>query len=156
MRIIPRSGLLERRMARFMSWMCSIGNMRWQLTAACDGLLPMQVIKVFLSVTTVPHIPGTITGLKHSTRTVAKSGPIPKFQARSFFWIAGWGPDGNIYAARSGGLGVFSSSPNGELRWATPEDYSRPTVNYAEIQFGRSPDGGQQLYFSANAHTRAI
>jgi hypothetical protein len=65
------------------------------------------------------------------------------------------GPDGNIYSVGVQGLGVFSLTPAGELRWAVPELYDRPIVDYAEIVFG--PNGNsQQLYFGANAHTRAL
>jgi hypothetical protein len=66
------------------------------------------------------------------------------------------GPDGNVYALASSGLGVFSLTPDGVLRWATPEPYDRLFVGYTEIVFGPGPDGRDQLYFSANSHTRAI
>ena len=65
------------------------------------------------------------------------------------------GPDGNIYSVGVQGMGIFSLTPAGELRWAVPELYNRPIVDYAEIVFG--PNGNnQQLYFGANAHTRAL
>lgn len=65
------------------------------------------------------------------------------------------GPDGNIYSVGVQGLGVFSLTPFGQLRWAVPEPYNRPIVDYAEIVFG--PNGSNpQLYFGANAHTRAL
>ena len=65
------------------------------------------------------------------------------------------GPDGNIYSVGTEGLGVFSLTPQGTLRWTTPEGYSRPIVDYGEIVFG--PNGGrQQLYFYANDHIRAV
>jgi len=65
------------------------------------------------------------------------------------------GPDGNIYAVGTQGMGVFSLTPAGALRWTNPEPYQRPIVDYAEIVFG--PNGSkQQLYFSANAHMRAV
>jgi hypothetical protein len=66
------------------------------------------------------------------------------------------GPDGNVYAVATEGLGVFSLTPTGSLRWATPEPYRRPIVDYSEIQFGPGVDGRQQLYFAANSHLRAI
>jgi hypothetical protein len=66
------------------------------------------------------------------------------------------GPDGNVYALGSDGLGIFSLTPEGALRWATPEAYSRPIVSYTEIVFGAGSDGRDQLYFSANDKTRAI
>lgn len=65
------------------------------------------------------------------------------------------GPDGNIYSVGVQGLGVFSLTPAGQLRWAVAEEYNRRIVDYAEIVFG--PNGNnQQLYFGANAHTRGI
>jgi putative pyrroloquinoline-quinone binding quinoprotein/IPT/TIG domain-containing protein len=65
------------------------------------------------------------------------------------------GPDGNIYSVGVDGLGVFSLTPAGQLRWAVPEPYNRLIVDYAEIVF--APNGGnQQLYFGANSHTRAL
>lgn len=65
------------------------------------------------------------------------------------------GPDGNIYSVGVQGLGVFSLTPAGELRWAVAEAYNRPIVDYAEIVFG--PNGSnEQFYFGANAHTRAL
>ncbi len=65
------------------------------------------------------------------------------------------GPDGNIYAVATQGMGVFSLTPAGTLRWTSPELYNRPIVDYAEIVFG--PNGGdQQLYFSANRHMRGL
>jgi len=62
------------------------------------------------------------------------------------------GPDGNIYSVGVEGLGVFSLTPAGVLRWAVPEPYNRLIVDYAEIVFG--PNG--TLYFGANSHTRAL
>lgn len=65
------------------------------------------------------------------------------------------GPDGNIYSVGTQGMGVFSLTPAGTLRWTNPELYRRPIVDYGEIVFG--PNGSsQQLYFSANAHLRAV
>ncbi len=65
------------------------------------------------------------------------------------------GPDGNIYSVGTEGMGVFSLTPAGTLRWTNPEFYDRPIVDYAEIVFG--PNGNnQQLYFSANNHLRAV
>jgi len=66
------------------------------------------------------------------------------------------GPDGNIYGVASSGLGVFSLTPEGVLRWTNPEAYSRLIVVYTEIVFGPGPDGQDQLYFAANSHTRAV
>ena len=65
------------------------------------------------------------------------------------------GPDGNIYSVGTQGMGVFSLTPAGNLRWTNPEPYQRPIVDYAEIVFG--PNGTkQQLYFSANTHMRGV
>lgn len=66
------------------------------------------------------------------------------------------GPDGNVYGVGSSGMGIFSLSPQGALRWSTPEAYDRPIVTYTEIVFGPGPTGQDQLYFSANRHTRAV
>ena len=65
------------------------------------------------------------------------------------------GPDGNIYSVGVQGLGVFSLTPAGQLRWAVPEPYDRRIVDYAEIVFGFN-GSNLQLYFGANAHTRAL
>ena len=80
---------------------------------------------------------------------------------RAFVFIdVAVGPDGNIYAVASSGMGVFSlaDTSNGpQLRWTNPEAYSRIFVGYTEIEFGPTADGGdQQLYFYANGHTRAV
>ncbi|HVG91017.1 MAG TPA: PQQ-binding-like beta-propeller repeat protein, partial [Alphaproteobacteria bacterium] len=60
------------------------------------------------------------------------------------------GPDGNIYAVSTEGVGVFSLTPQGSLRWAVPETYSRPVVTLQEIVFAPPPQS--QLYFHANDH----
>ena len=65
------------------------------------------------------------------------------------------GPDGNIYSVGVDGLGVFSLTPAGQLRWAVPEPYNRRIVDYAEIVFGANGNS-QQLYFGANSHMRAL
>jgi len=59
------------------------------------------------------------------------------------------GPDGNVYGVGSSGMGVFSLTPQGSLRWTSPEAYDRPIVVYTEIVFGPGPDGQEQLYFIA-------
>jgi len=65
------------------------------------------------------------------------------------------GPDGNIYALATNGMGVFSLDPTGALRWQNTELYNTPIVSYGEIVFG--PNGGtQQLYFYANHHLRGL
>jgi len=70
------------------------------------------------------------------------------------------GPDGNIYVLSSSGMGVFSledTAGGPVLRWTNPETYGRPFTGYTELAFGPTLDGlGQQLYFYANGHTRAI
>jgi hypothetical protein len=65
------------------------------------------------------------------------------------------GPDGNIYSVGTEGMGVFSLTPAGTVRWQTPEAYDRRIVDYGEILFGPNGDT-QQLYFSANKHLRAL
>lgn len=65
------------------------------------------------------------------------------------------GPDGNIYAVATQGMGVFSLTPSGTLRWQTPEAYARLIVDYGEIVFGQN-GSTQQLYFYANNHLRAL
>ena len=65
------------------------------------------------------------------------------------------GPDGNIYSVGTHGMGVFSLTPSGTLRWTNTELYRRPIVDYGEIVFG--PNGSNyQLYFYANDHLRAL
>ena len=64
------------------------------------------------------------------------------------------GPDGNIYAVGIQGLGVFSLTPQGSLRWSVREDYDRPIVSYQDIVFG--PPGQPRLYFHADRHLRGI
>ena len=64
------------------------------------------------------------------------------------------GPDGNIYAVGTQGMGVFSLTPQGSLRWSVPEDYDRPIVTSQEIVFG--PAAQSRLYFHANRHLRGI
>ncbi len=66
------------------------------------------------------------------------------------------GPDGNIYAVASSGMGVFSLRPNGTLRWTVPEEYDRLIVDHQELAFGPAPGGGRQLYFHANKHFEAV
>jgi outer membrane protein assembly factor BamB len=65
------------------------------------------------------------------------------------------GPDGNIYSVAYESLGVFSLTPEGKLRWAMPESYTRPIVEYGEIVFGLNGKE-PQLYFYANARIRAV
>ena len=64
------------------------------------------------------------------------------------------GPDGNIYAMGSEGLGIFSLTPQGTLRWSLTERYDRPIVSFQEIVFGTPAQS--RLYFHANRHVRAI
>ncbi|HYJ03749.1 MAG TPA: hypothetical protein VEX43_01345, partial [Chthoniobacterales bacterium] len=65
------------------------------------------------------------------------------------------GPDGNIYSVGTEGMGVFSLTPAGALRWTNPEPYDRRIVDYGEIVFGAN-GSNQQLYFYANNHLRAL
>src|SRR6185503_7116558 len=65
------------------------------------------------------------------------------------------GPDGNIYAVATEGIGIFSLTPAGVLRWAQPEAYDRRIVDYHEVVFG--PNGAnQQMYFMANNHLKGL
>lgn len=64
------------------------------------------------------------------------------------------GPDGNIYAVGNEGLGVFSLTPQGSLRWSLAEPYDRPIVSYQEIVFATSPQ--PRLFFHADRHLRAV
>jgi PQQ-like domain/IPT/TIG domain/S-layer homology domain len=65
------------------------------------------------------------------------------------------GPDGNVYAVATEGMGVFSLTPEGDLRWQVPEPYDRLIVDYNEIVFGDN-GGTPQLYFAANNHVRGV
>ena len=65
------------------------------------------------------------------------------------------GPDGNVYAAATEGMGVFSLTPAGGLRWQTPNPYLRVPISYNEIVFGDNAGTGQ-LYFFANRHLQGI
>ena len=65
------------------------------------------------------------------------------------------GPDGNVYAAASEGMGVFSLTPAGELRWQIPNPYDRVPIDFNEIVFGDNGGTGQ-LYFFANHKLRGI
>ena len=65
------------------------------------------------------------------------------------------GPDGNIYAVATEGIGIFSLTPAGVLRWTQPEAYDRRIVDYQEVVFG--PNGAnQQMYFLANNHLKGL
>lgn len=64
------------------------------------------------------------------------------------------GPDGNIYAVGTQGMGVFSLTAQGSLRWSLTENYSRPIVTRQEIVFGPAPQS--RLYFHANDHLRGV
>jgi hypothetical protein len=103
---------------------------------------------------------GTIyTGSESDIKAYAPDGTLKWTfvqNPRAFILLGiGVGGDGNIYGVATEGLGVFSLTPQGTLRWTNPEGYSRPIVDYAELAFG--PNGSfQQLYFTANDHTRAV
>lgn len=77
------------------------------------------------------------------------------FEPRSFITLGpNVGPDGNVYAVCTEGEGIVSYTPEGVRRWATPERYDRPIVDYQELTFGPQPGGGggYQMYFHANNH----
>jgi hypothetical protein len=65
------------------------------------------------------------------------------------------GPDGNIYAVSTEGIGIFSLTPAGALRWTQPETYDRRIVDYQEVVFG-SNGANQQMYFLANNHLKGL
>jgi hypothetical protein len=64
------------------------------------------------------------------------------------------GPDGNIYAVATQGMGVLSLTPQGQLRCSAFEGYARPIVDYQEVVFGMN-GSNLQLYFDANNHFKA-
>jgi len=64
------------------------------------------------------------------------------------------GPDGNLYAVGFSGLGVFSLTPQGVLRWSTPEDITKIRAFFPEIVFGAPWQS--QLYFHGNSHLRSV
>ncbi|HEU0292450.1 MAG TPA: hypothetical protein VFR47_06925 [Anaerolineales bacterium] len=61
------------------------------------------------------------------------------------------GPDGNIYAVASQGMGVLSLTPQGQLRCNVFEAYDRGIVDYQEVVFGMN-GSSLQNYFVANRH----
>lgn len=65
------------------------------------------------------------------------------------------GPDGNIYAVATEGIGIFSLTPAGALRWTQPEAYDRRIVDYQEVVFGLNGPN-QQMYFLANNHLKGL
>jgi hypothetical protein len=65
------------------------------------------------------------------------------------------GPDYNVYAVASNGMGVFSLTPDGTERWRIAEPYDRSNAEYTEIGFGPGAAGGQ-LYFRVNQNTRGL
>jgi len=65
------------------------------------------------------------------------------------------GPDDNVYAVASNGMGVFSLTPDGTERWRIAEPYDRSNAEYTEIGFGPGAAGGQ-LYFRVNQNTRGL
>jgi len=69
-------------------------------------------------------------------------------------WGPNVGPDGNIYAVATEGLGVFSLTPQGTLRWSVPESFLRPTIPLQEIVFAPAPQS--RLYFHANDNFRSF
>jgi PKD repeat protein len=72
-----------------------------------------------------------------------------------FLFDVAVGPDGNIYAVATEGIGTFSLTPAGALRWAVPEPYSRPIIDRGDIVFG--PNGSnQQMYFYTNSRSHVF
>src|ERR1044072_8234345 len=66
------------------------------------------------------------------------------------------GADGNIYAVATEGVGAFSLTPAGTLRWSKPEPYdAQQPVEYQELVFGLN-GSTTQLYYYANSHLKAI
>jgi len=66
------------------------------------------------------------------------------------------GPDGNIYVVATEGVGAFSLTPAGVLRWKQPEPYdAQQPVEFQEIVFGLN-GGTTQLYYYANSHLKAL
>jgi len=65
------------------------------------------------------------------------------------------GLDGNIYSVAVEGIGAFSLTPQGTLRWSKPEPYdAQAPIDYNEIVFG--PNGStSQMYFYSNSHLKA-
>lgn len=124
-----------------------VGTLRWQVASAGSAGLAVG-----------PD--GTVyVGSEDFVRAYDPAGALLwSFQQspRAFIFLGlGVGPDANIYCATSDGMGVFSLTPQGTLRWTNPEAYNRPNVAYSELVFG--PNGAaQQLYFYANHHIRAV
>ena len=66
------------------------------------------------------------------------------------------GPDGNIYVVATEGVGAFSLTPDGVLRWKQPEPYdAQQPVEYQELVFGLN-GSTTQLYYYANSHLKAL
>jgi PQQ-like domain/IPT/TIG domain len=66
------------------------------------------------------------------------------------------GPDGNIYVVATEGVGAFSLTPDGVLRWKQPEPYdAQQPVQYQELVFGLNGTT-TQLYYYANSHLKAL
>jgi hypothetical protein len=65
------------------------------------------------------------------------------------------GPDGNIYSVAVEGIGAFSLTPQGTLRWSKPEPYdAQAPIDYNEIVFGLNGTTSQ-MYFYSNSHLKA-
>lgn len=65
------------------------------------------------------------------------------------------GPDGNIYAVATEGLGAFSLTSEGDLRWSLFEKYNRQNTVKAKLSFGFN-EVKLQLYYYANNAFKAI
>jgi len=65
------------------------------------------------------------------------------------------GPDGNIYSVAVEGIGAFSLTPQGTLRWSKVEPYDgQAPISYNEIVFGQN-GSTTQMYFYSNSHLKA-
>jgi hypothetical protein len=103
---------------------------------------------------------GTIyTGDENQVMAVNPDGSVKwvfEQEPRAFILLGpNVGPDGNIYGVASSGIGVFSLTPNGDLRWTYPEPYDRPITDYQELKFGYNGDT-LQMYHHANDRFRAF
>ena len=64
------------------------------------------------------------------------------------------GPDGNVYAVATQGIGVFSLTPQGALRWPCPKIIPGPSSHFRKSS-SRQPRASR-LYFHANDHFKSF
>jgi len=124
------------------------GSLKWVFNASGTGFGNVSV-----------GTDGTVyTGSTSSIFALAPDGTLKWTFAQnpSAFILLGpnVGPDGNIYAVATQGMGVFSLAPQGTLRWMTTENYDRPIVGLQEVVF--APGLRSRLYFHANRHVRGL